>query len=372
MRILNKNKLLFSLIILLAVIFATGVIFDYKFSATEAGISDNVSGWAWSENIGWISFNCTDTASCATSDYGVNIDQLTGNFSGYAWSENIGWIDFAPSSGYPEAPNNGAKLEATGDVTGWAKALSADGNGWDGWIKMSGSWSNGVKLSGSNFTGYAWGSDVIGWIEFNPAFGGVVYGVYNGGSASTCSDGIDNDGDGNIDSADLKCNGGGVSEYACSDGIDDDGDGYTDYGSDPGCISASDTSEMQVTNFSVSSSNDITANLLIGIADTSTPTTLTVNMISTGDPAFGGPVTLSVSASDLPGATTYNFNSVQSSSYNLTSSQYATGVPFSVNVPAGTPDQSYTITIRGSGGGINSYVNVILNSGTFNIKFEEL
>lgn len=33
---------------------------------TKAAASDNVSGWAWSENIGWISFN--------GSNYGVNIN----------------------------------------------------------------------------------------------------------------------------------------------------------------------------------------------------------------------------------------------------------------------------------------------------------
>lgn len=52
-----------------------------------------LSGWAWNDETGWISFNCSDTSSCATSNYGVTIDSQ-GFFHGWAWSENIGWISF--------------------------------------------------------------------------------------------------------------------------------------------------------------------------------------------------------------------------------------------------------------------------------------
>jgi hypothetical protein len=51
-------------------------------------------------------------------------------------------------------------------MTGWAKAIAADGNGWDGWISFAGT-GYGPTLSGSNITGYAWGSDVVGWIDMN-------------------------------------------------------------------------------------------------------------------------------------------------------------------------------------------------------------
>jgi hypothetical protein len=53
----------------------------------------NLSGYAWSENVGWISFSCENTSSCGTVDYGVIID-FDGLFDGYAWGENIGWINF--------------------------------------------------------------------------------------------------------------------------------------------------------------------------------------------------------------------------------------------------------------------------------------
>jgi hypothetical protein len=31
--------------------------------------------------------------------------------TGYAWSENIGWIDFAPSGPYPATPNYSGKID---------------------------------------------------------------------------------------------------------------------------------------------------------------------------------------------------------------------------------------------------------------------
>jgi hypothetical protein len=105
---------------------------------SSAESDDNFSGYAWSDNFGWISFNCTNESNCGDSDYGVDLDMEYGDFSGYAWSENIGWIDFNPSGPYPGAPAHGAKYEYedTGDerrVTGWAKALVL---GDKGWIKM--------------------------------------------------------------------------------------------------------------------------------------------------------------------------------------------------------------------------------------------
>ena len=148
----------------------------------KAGSGDSVYGWAWSDNIGWISFNCDnpELASCGTSNYGVNIDS-SGNFSGYAWAgggENadgslaatIGWISFnsADLAGCPSLPCE-AKLDlGTYEVSGWARAL-AFGDGWEGWIKLRGAWEDGVSFNTSTneFEGWAWGDDVIGWISFN-------------------------------------------------------------------------------------------------------------------------------------------------------------------------------------------------------------
>ncbi|MCX6800462.1 MAG: hypothetical protein NT091_04935, partial [Candidatus Falkowbacteria bacterium] len=40
----------------------------------NAGTSDNIYGYAWSPNFGWVSFNCTNTFSCGTVNHGVNVD----------------------------------------------------------------------------------------------------------------------------------------------------------------------------------------------------------------------------------------------------------------------------------------------------------
>lgn len=50
-----------------------------------------LSGWAWSEDFGWISFNCSDTGTCGAINYSVTIDG-TNNFHGFAWSDQFGWL----------------------------------------------------------------------------------------------------------------------------------------------------------------------------------------------------------------------------------------------------------------------------------------
>lgn len=63
---------------------------DYKVSNDGSG---NLSGYAWNDVYGWISFDCHNTNGCSTSSYQVTIDS-NGNFQGYAWNDVIGWISF--------------------------------------------------------------------------------------------------------------------------------------------------------------------------------------------------------------------------------------------------------------------------------------
>ncbi len=66
-----------------------------------------------------------------------------------------------------------------------------------------------------------------------------------------CDDGVDNDGDGDLDAADSDCaseedftEGPAPAASQCSDGINNDGDQWTDFsGGDPDCDSADDTTE---------------------------------------------------------------------------------------------------------------------------------
>lgn len=206
---------------------------EYYDPYTHSG-GDNVSGWAWNSNIGWISFNSVDCdvdgdgayeganegngplfpgdadgdhpapADCPTSggvsDYGVKTDLTAanlGNFSGYAWSSNLGWISFQGNAlDYDfnsscetvtcTAANNCTACYNYSDqqVYGWAQILSL---GDDGWIKLNdGSWTGmTIDPATSETTGWAWnGNDTpnigISWISFssdNPGSGGGDYEV---------------------------------------------------------------------------------------------------------------------------------------------------------------------------------------------------
>lgn len=135
--------------------------------------SDVLAGYAYSPNIGWISLNCSNTSSCGTTDYKVT--NSSGTLSGYAWSENTGWLDFSQAT---------------------------------------------INTSTGVFSGYVYSSN-IGWVSMNcdntSSCGTVDYKVstswrppHRSSSGSIlirtqCNDGIDNDGDGLVDSADPEC-----------------------------------------------------------------------------------------------------------------------------------------------------------------------
>lgn len=92
-----------------------------------------ISGYAWSQDIGWIKFTAGEstgvfvnytTGAVTGSAYVINTGKLldftnynsnvvvnteTGIFTGYVWSEDIGWIDFGTDDVYVKdslAPNN--------------------------------------------------------------------------------------------------------------------------------------------------------------------------------------------------------------------------------------------------------------------------
>ena len=161
---LKQNLILLAgLVVLLLILNSVGSLKDRNFAFADAV---SLSGYIWSDNIGWISLSCSNTSSCGTVNYGLSIE-TNSKLSGYAWSDNIGWITANESelSGCPQTPCM-AKINGTA-LNGWLRALSY-GGGWDGWISLSGS-QYGVTQSGGGFTGYAWGNDVVGWLDFAAA-----------------------------------------------------------------------------------------------------------------------------------------------------------------------------------------------------------
>ena len=174
---MEKNRLIKIIVplFLLLIIIGVFVFQANRIENVQAGTEHDISGLAWSENIGWISFNCTncegnpdcDRANFCNGthkDFGVDID-ISGILSGYAWSENIGWISFneADLVGCPSGTCRAFINLSNGEVSGWAKVLS-----FDGWIHLRDA-DYGVYLDivTREFKGFAWSDNIIGWISFN-------------------------------------------------------------------------------------------------------------------------------------------------------------------------------------------------------------
>ena len=167
---ISKKSKIYCALISVFILASFGLFFRSNLSLAQT--VSTVTGWAWSDRVGYISFNCTNTNSCTKVDYSVKIDKSTGNLSGYAWSDAVGWISFQDGIGDTKARIDLAGLDISNFqsgpklLKGRAKILSDDS-----WILLSGSVSNseyGVRLnSDGSLSGYAW-HDNYGWINFDP------------------------------------------------------------------------------------------------------------------------------------------------------------------------------------------------------------
>ncbi|MBU1992728.1 MAG: putative metal-binding motif-containing protein [Patescibacteria group bacterium] len=128
-----------------------------------------IKGWAWNENLGWISFFCGDEGklengspvntnlgvkcvndSLPDLEYGVRI-MPNGTLAGWAWNDNAGWISFGCNAGVNEGSacggiNYSMKLDATYDETKDPKEITGN------------KWSAGKT--------HAW-NDSVGYIDFS-------------------------------------------------------------------------------------------------------------------------------------------------------------------------------------------------------------
>ncbi len=158
---------------------------DYSNKASvNLDIANILQGVAWADvpgdgtgaGIGWIKFNSESENNSAASavKYSVQIDR-NGLVTGNAWSEHYGWLSFHPPdlNGCPSATCQ-ASLNADGKLSGWArfvgpKSFSQGTTAWDGWVHLSDN-NYGVNFDSTTgkFSGEAWAGDIGGWIVFGP------------------------------------------------------------------------------------------------------------------------------------------------------------------------------------------------------------
>ncbi len=167
-------------------------------------VGKRLVGYAWSANVGWISFNEASTAVTIDSDLALK---------GFAWSPSIGWIKFGGldrrTSSFLGLTGDAkvyGQSGAAGFLGGYARAcngmpsssvascdakdfldasLVSENGGWDGLIQLGkvtgtsnhpysgGTYgitiaSDGTTLIGQGGRGkpFAWGGDIFGWISF--------------------------------------------------------------------------------------------------------------------------------------------------------------------------------------------------------------
>lgn len=202
------------MILVSLVVFASAIFYYQK---TEAGVGESAFGWLWggsddgagnSTGLGWISMNNTTPGAGGSRSYGVDVP-VSGSLSGYAWSENVGWVSFNFTD-LTGCPDGNCSAQRVGDtLTGWARIMSikdeiGNGNtgGWQGWIKLNGTASDGTPfgvkvISGETtvtLSGYAW-SDELGAISFSGASldeciptENFTYSCVTGSSCGPCGD----------------------------------------------------------------------------------------------------------------------------------------------------------------------------------------
>jgi hypothetical protein len=171
--------------------------------------TDDMTGWLWSPNAGWISMNGANSGAGGGSAH-VEMSHESpyqnlqiATLSGYAWSSSLGWLSFnygdivdcpqetpvdydqpsADAVGLVGGSKCVPRVHVTGDVnengkvSGWARFLQLKTSPTEGgWVHLSGA-NHGTKgvgnakgvqydpISGA-FSGLAWSPDA-GWISFD-------------------------------------------------------------------------------------------------------------------------------------------------------------------------------------------------------------
>ena len=168
MKIYNKSNIIISS----KQMFVLMILLLSVFTSAFCSNIDSVDKWAWGTNAGWINFSPTH------ADVNVWVDHL----EGYIYGENSGWIRLgtytdggAHTYTNDAAGNYGVNNNGSGTLSGLAWSTNA------GWIDFNPA-HGGVSINQTtgDFSGYAW-SENIGWIKFaGTATDATEYLVNNG------------------------------------------------------------------------------------------------------------------------------------------------------------------------------------------------
>lgn len=216
----------------------------------RAGTDDDLRGWLWSDNIGWVSMNCVTAGTCGMVNYGVDITAAN-DIVGYGWSANLGWMCFGETCGgiTPEGVPAYANIDPAGnDAHGWANVITLGAGGWvslncDDINPGCADYAVNINRSTGVVSGWAWNANAgggggLGWFDFSWA--SIIQ------VETVCYDGLDNDSDGLIDCADPDCLGqvGQLPDILCAveqgptyctDSFDNDSDGLVDCSDQTSC-----------------------------------------------------------------------------------------------------------------------------------------
>lgn len=147
---------------------SSGWLWSGSESLPDGNINGNESG------IGWISMNSKDCDTdgdgkidvdlCGVignpiADYGVNIPSSDGPITGYAWSEHLGWVSFNSVDLSGCSPVISPATRSGNNISGGARILSirdagSYAGGWDGCINLSGTTATSTQV----WTPQGWGT----------------------------------------------------------------------------------------------------------------------------------------------------------------------------------------------------------------------
>lgn len=163
---MNKR---FYIISFLAILIITGFLFlkPEAQAVTSGGVTSPVSGAAIITNMGYpIYFLGSNGGTSGNILYNVQYNPVNG-FSGYGWSPQYGWIQFSGTTATALSLVGGYLNQNDNEVPEWANGL----------IKLNGSTggtSGNISYSvtfdattGNAINHWAWGGNVIGWIDFS-------------------------------------------------------------------------------------------------------------------------------------------------------------------------------------------------------------